>query len=156
MKVYFWIVKLRNMWSTDQGKLHKQFDFRNFIEAFAFVTKVAMISERVNHHPEICIRYKTVELHFLIVGHTHCSVDQYFSVLSKVGHVLNTIKFDYLTYFGISAETGPSPFHCDAIIYGSFLSTGAWDASTTSQSIAGSRCYLRFCGCNETVHLPRD
>ena len=51
------------MWSTDQGKLHKQFEFRNFIEAFAFVTKVAMISERVNHHPEICIRYKTVELH---------------------------------------------------------------------------------------------
>ena len=99
---------------------------------------------------------KTVELHFLIVGHTHCSVDQYFSVLSKVGHVLNTIKFDYLTYFGISAETGPSPFHCDAIIYGSIFSTGAWDASTTSQSIAGSRCYLRFCGCNETVHLPRD
>ena len=27
---------------------------------------------------------KFVELHFLLVGHTHCSVDQYFSVLSKV------------------------------------------------------------------------
>jgi len=27
---------------------------------------------------------KYVELHFLLVGHTHCSVDQYFSVLSKV------------------------------------------------------------------------
>jgi hypothetical protein len=30
---------------------------------------------------------KYVELHFLLVGHTHCSVDQYFSVLSKVSLV---------------------------------------------------------------------
>jgi len=30
---------------------------------------------------------KFVELHFLLVGHTHCSVDQYFSVLSKVNHL---------------------------------------------------------------------
>ena len=99
---------------------------------------------------------KTVELHFLLVGHTHCSVDQYFSVLSKVGRLMKTINFDGVTHFGIPTETGPSPFHCDAIIYGSFLSAGARDTSSTSKSITTSRCCLRFCGCNETVYLPRD
>jgi hypothetical protein len=99
---------------------------------------------------------KTVELHFLLVGHTHCSVDQYFSVLSKVGRLMKTINFDGITHFGIPTETGPSPFHCDAIIYGSFPSAGARDTSSTSKSITTSRCCLRFCGCNETVYLPRD
>ena len=41
---------------------------------------------------------KTVELHFLLVGHTHCSVDQYFSVLSKVGRLIKPINFDGITH----------------------------------------------------------
>ena len=76
------------MWSTDQGKLHKQFEFRNFIEAFAFVTKVAMISERVNHHPEIYIRYKTVELHL-------CTHDEENTITEKDRHLAERIDQAY-------------------------------------------------------------
>ncbi len=40
------------MWTEKNNKLVKEFTFRNFIEAWAFMTKVAMIAEKMNHHPE--------------------------------------------------------------------------------------------------------
>lgn len=39
-------------WSLANGKLHKEFKFRNFVEAFGFMTRVALIAEGMNHHPE--------------------------------------------------------------------------------------------------------
>ena len=54
------------MWNTTDGKLHKEFLFKNFVEAFAFITKVALIAERVNHHPEIRNVYNKVEIYLKI------------------------------------------------------------------------------------------
>ncbi len=51
------------MWETTAGKLHKEFVFKNFIEAFAFMTKVALIAERANHHPELRNIYNTVDIY---------------------------------------------------------------------------------------------
>jgi 4a-hydroxytetrahydrobiopterin dehydratase len=51
------------MWNTVDGKLNKTFEFRNFIEAFAFVTKVALLAERTNHHPELRIMYNKVDIY---------------------------------------------------------------------------------------------
>ena len=39
-------------WSVLNGKLHKEFRFGNFSEAFAFMTRVALIAEQMNHHPD--------------------------------------------------------------------------------------------------------
>ncbi len=39
-------------WEILNTRLRKTFQFQNFIEAFAFMTKVAMISESICHHPE--------------------------------------------------------------------------------------------------------
>ncbi|HVZ62768.1 MAG TPA: 4a-hydroxytetrahydrobiopterin dehydratase [Candidatus Nitrosotalea sp.] len=39
-------------WSVVNGKLHKDFVFDNFIEAFGFMCKAAMHIEKMNHHPE--------------------------------------------------------------------------------------------------------
>lgn len=39
-------------WSIEHGKLHKEFRFQDFNEAFGFITRVALIAERMNHHPE--------------------------------------------------------------------------------------------------------
>ena len=38
-------------WTTEQNRLKKTFTFKDFPEAFAFMTKVAMIAEKMNHHP---------------------------------------------------------------------------------------------------------
>jgi 4a-hydroxytetrahydrobiopterin dehydratase len=51
------------MWETKDGKLHRRFNFKDFIEAFAFLSKVALISERINHHPEIRSMYNVVDLY---------------------------------------------------------------------------------------------
>jgi 4a-hydroxytetrahydrobiopterin dehydratase len=39
-------------WSIDQGKLHRVFEFRDFRQAFAFMTGVALAAESMNHHPD--------------------------------------------------------------------------------------------------------
>lgn len=38
-------------WKIAQQKLHKDFEFKNFIAAFGFMSQVALIAERNNHHP---------------------------------------------------------------------------------------------------------
>ena len=39
-------------WSIAQGKLHRVFEFRDFRQAFAFMTGVALAAEAMNHHPD--------------------------------------------------------------------------------------------------------
>jgi len=39
------------MWNEENNKLKKNFEFESFIDAFAFMTKVAMIAEKMDHHP---------------------------------------------------------------------------------------------------------
>ena len=49
-------------WRLIEEKLHKTFIFKNFIEAFAFMTKVALEAEKMNHHPEWSNAYKKVTI----------------------------------------------------------------------------------------------
>ncbi len=39
-------------WSLHNEKLHREFKFANFAEAFGFMTSAAIESEKMNHHPE--------------------------------------------------------------------------------------------------------
>lgn len=39
-------------WEIVAGKLHREFRFRNFTEAFGFMTKVAIEANTMDHHPE--------------------------------------------------------------------------------------------------------
>jgi len=39
-------------WSVINGKLHKDFVFDDFVEAFGFMTRAAIHIEKMNHHPE--------------------------------------------------------------------------------------------------------
>jgi 4a-hydroxytetrahydrobiopterin dehydratase len=41
-----------NGWTVENGKLHKEFKFDNFVAAFGFMTQLALIAESMNHHPE--------------------------------------------------------------------------------------------------------
>ena len=41
-----------SLWNIKEGKLHREFTFPDFILAFGFMTKVAMLAEKANHHPE--------------------------------------------------------------------------------------------------------
>ncbi len=39
-------------WSLREGKLHKEFRFADFVHAFRFMASVALVAERMDHHPE--------------------------------------------------------------------------------------------------------
>ncbi len=41
-----------NGWSLVDGKLHREIQFKNFIEAFSFMSRVALHAEKMDHHPE--------------------------------------------------------------------------------------------------------
>lgn len=49
------------MWTEKNNKLHRKFKFANFSEAFAFMTRVAMEAEKMDHHPLWTNEYNTVE-----------------------------------------------------------------------------------------------
>jgi len=46
--------ELQNLsgWSLVDGKLHKEFQFDDFVQAFGFMTRAAINAEKMNHHPE--------------------------------------------------------------------------------------------------------
>lgn len=50
------------MWKEEQNKLVATFEFSNFIEAFAFMTQVAFVAEKQQHHPEWTNTYNKVEI----------------------------------------------------------------------------------------------
>jgi 4a-hydroxytetrahydrobiopterin dehydratase len=39
-------------WSLSGGMLHKEFKFKDFVEAFGFMASGALIAEGLNHHPD--------------------------------------------------------------------------------------------------------
>jgi len=47
-------------WTLRSGKLHREFRFRNFNQAFGFMTRTALHAEVMNHHPEWSNVYATV------------------------------------------------------------------------------------------------
>ncbi len=50
------------MWKEKDNKLTRSFTFDNFIAAFAFMTQVALIAEKMNHHPFWTNVYNKVDI----------------------------------------------------------------------------------------------
>ncbi|WP_194775989.1 4a-hydroxytetrahydrobiopterin dehydratase [Pararhodonellum marinum] len=50
------------MWKEEDNKLKKTFEFKNFQEAFAFMTRVAFLAEEMQHHPNWSNVYNSVEI----------------------------------------------------------------------------------------------
>ena len=50
------------MWVENKNSLEKDFVFDNFIEAFSFMTKVAFLAEKDNHHPTMLNTYNKVKI----------------------------------------------------------------------------------------------
>lgn len=50
------------MWQEENNSLRKIFEFKDFVEAFSFMTKVALLAEKMNHHPYWTNVYNRVEI----------------------------------------------------------------------------------------------
>ena len=54
-------------WKYEAGSLVRDYAFADFALAFAFVTRLALLAEKADHHPDIDIRYNKV--HVALVSH---------------------------------------------------------------------------------------
>ena len=50
-------------WSLADGKLHREWKFADFNEAFGFMARSALVAEQMNHHPEWFNVYSKVKVH---------------------------------------------------------------------------------------------
>jgi 4a-hydroxytetrahydrobiopterin dehydratase len=49
-------------WRLQDGRLHRELKFKDFVEAFGFLTSLAILAEKQDHHPEIFNVYNQVKL----------------------------------------------------------------------------------------------
>jgi 4a-hydroxytetrahydrobiopterin dehydratase len=47
-------------WQVANGKLNRAFKFKDFVDAFAFMNKIAIVAEEMGHHPELFNVYNRV------------------------------------------------------------------------------------------------
>ena len=50
------------MWQEKNNTLYRKFEFKDFSQAFAFMTRVALAAEKMDHHPNWTNVYNTVEI----------------------------------------------------------------------------------------------
>ena len=50
------------MWKEENNSLYRKFKFNDFSQAFAFMTRVALEAEKMNHHPRWTNTWNTVEI----------------------------------------------------------------------------------------------
>jgi 4a-hydroxytetrahydrobiopterin dehydratase len=50
------------MWEEKNNKLYRKFQFKDFNSAFSFMTSIALIAEKMDHHPTWSNVYNTVEI----------------------------------------------------------------------------------------------
>ena len=55
-------IKALDGWALDGDAIRKQYTFKDFLEAIAFVNRLAPGAEAADHHPDILINYKRVTL----------------------------------------------------------------------------------------------
>src|SRR5579862_8959033 len=58
----FGFLKNKIMWKEQNDQLYKKFEFKDFSEAFAFMTRVALAAEKMDHHPLWTNVYNIVEI----------------------------------------------------------------------------------------------
>lgn len=49
-------------WTIENGKLHREYKFASFVEAFGFMSSLALVSEALGHHPEWFNVYNRVRI----------------------------------------------------------------------------------------------
>ena len=56
-------LKTRSDWKLDQRRLHRIFKFENFVEAFGFMSQIAILAEKMDPHPEWSNIYNRVDVY---------------------------------------------------------------------------------------------
>ena len=78
-------------WDLKDNKLHREYQFKDFVEAFDFMTQVASFSELSDHHPEWCNIYNKVVVD-LTTHEVGSITERDFSLAKQMNKIHNNIK----------------------------------------------------------------
>lgn len=76
------------MWTEENNKLYRKFTFKDFSEAFAFMTRVAILSEKADHHPTWTNTWSTVEIWLSTHDAGNMVTDKDKSLASKIDELI--------------------------------------------------------------------
>ncbi|MEM7128807.1 MAG: 4a-hydroxytetrahydrobiopterin dehydratase [Chloroflexota bacterium] len=74
-------------WSVVDGKLHRTLTFDNFVQAFGFMTQIALVAEVMDHHPEWYNVYNRVTIDLI----THSADNTITTLDIKLAHKIDQI-----------------------------------------------------------------
>jgi len=74
-------------WGLCEQKLYRRFVFESFVEAFGFMSRVALLSEAMNHHPEWSNVYNRVDI-YLTTHDAGGITERDFSLAGKIDQLL--------------------------------------------------------------------
>lgn len=79
-------------WALKEEKLHRGLKFKNFVQAWGFMTQVAMLAEQMDHHPEWSNVYNRVEID--LTTHEAGGISQRdFDLAAKIDQVLARMNY---------------------------------------------------------------
>jgi len=74
-------------WTEQDNRLHRQFEFKDFNEAFGFMARVALLAEQQNHHPYWTNVWNTVDIYL----NTHDAGDVVTDKDHKLAKAIDTL-----------------------------------------------------------------
>jgi 4a-hydroxytetrahydrobiopterin dehydratase len=70
-------------WKREGNEITKQFELKDFVHAMGFVSSVALLAEKANHHPDIDIRWNKVKL-VLSTHSAGCLTEKDFNLAQQI------------------------------------------------------------------------
>ncbi|ARN75519.1 4a-hydroxytetrahydrobiopterin dehydratase [Oceanicoccus sagamiensis] len=76
-----------NEWALQGSKLYRRLVFEDFVHAFGFMTQIAIVAEKIDHHPEWANVYRTVDI-YLTTHEAGGVSERDFELLEKIEHLI--------------------------------------------------------------------
>ena len=76
------------MWTESNNKLKREFKFKDFNEAISFINRIAVVSEKYNHHPEIYNVYNKVIISLCTHDQGSIITDKDYDLAKKIDDIL--------------------------------------------------------------------
>ena len=74
-------------WTLQGKKLYRRLVFEDFVHAFGFMTQIAIVAEKIDHHPEWANVYRTVDI-YLTTHEADGVSERDFELLEKIEHLI--------------------------------------------------------------------
>ncbi|MCR8924294.1 4a-hydroxytetrahydrobiopterin dehydratase [Dasania sp. GY-MA-18] len=74
-------------WQLQNGKLYRRLTFEDFVHAMGFITQIAILAEKANHHPEWANVYRTVDI-FLTTHEANGVTERDFALLKHIERLI--------------------------------------------------------------------